>query len=128
MEKLLVSHVCHTSLLTTLWEKEKLLTMSNFSFSHSVFKRLVLLTRKSQGLFGKGLNRIRVNMSLTGDTEQENSGLRTCAVSTLSDFLVTVVLSLDGSLYSNWGICPAFTSVPLLDFLDPLNLNTTLVK
>ena len=25
----------------TLWEKEKLLVMSNFSFSHSVFRRLV---------------------------------------------------------------------------------------
>ena len=39
----------------TLWEKEKLLVMSNFSFSLSVFKRLVLQTRKNQGLFGKGL-------------------------------------------------------------------------
>ena len=39
----------------TLWEKEKLLVTSNFSFSHSVFKRLVLQTRKNQGLFGKGL-------------------------------------------------------------------------
>ena len=29
--------VCTTSLLKTLWEKEKLLIMSNFSFSHSVF-------------------------------------------------------------------------------------------
>ena len=29
--------VCHTSLLKTLWEEEKLLVMSNFSFSHSVF-------------------------------------------------------------------------------------------
>ena len=29
---------------------------SNFSFSHSVFKRLVLQTRKNQGLFGKGFN------------------------------------------------------------------------
>ena len=29
--------------------------MSNFSFSHSVFKRLVLQTCKKQGLFGKGL-------------------------------------------------------------------------
>ena len=28
--------------------------MSNFSFSHSVFKRLVLQARKNQGLFGKG--------------------------------------------------------------------------
>ena len=66
----------------TLWEKEKLLITSDFSFSHSVFKRLVLenivrkeenaassifsfshsvfkrlvlQTRKNQGLFGKGL-------------------------------------------------------------------------
>ena len=37
------------------WEKEKLLVTSNFSFSHSVFKRLVQQTCKSQGLFGKGL-------------------------------------------------------------------------
>ena len=29
--------VCSTSLLKTLWEKEKLLIMSNFSFSYSVF-------------------------------------------------------------------------------------------
>ena len=29
--------------------------MSNFSFSHSVFKRLVMQTYKNQGLFGKGL-------------------------------------------------------------------------
>ena len=40
----------------TLLEKEKLLVPSNFSFSHSVFKGLVLQTRKNQGLFGKGLN------------------------------------------------------------------------
>ena len=39
----------------TLWEKEKLLVSSNFSFFHSVFKRPVLQTRKNQGLFGKGL-------------------------------------------------------------------------
>ena len=30
--------------------------MSNFSISHSIFKRLVLQTHKKQGLFGKGLN------------------------------------------------------------------------
>ena len=29
--------VCRTSLLKTLWEKEKLFVTSNFSFSHSVF-------------------------------------------------------------------------------------------
>ena len=31
--------------------------MSNFSFFYSVFKRLLLQTRKNQGLFGKGLKR-----------------------------------------------------------------------
>ena len=39
----------------TLWEKEKLFLRSNFSFSHSVFKRLVRHTRKNQGLFGNEL-------------------------------------------------------------------------
>ena len=38
-----------------MWEKEKLLVTSNFFFSHSVFERLVVQTRKNQGLFGKGL-------------------------------------------------------------------------
>ena len=39
----------------TLWEKEKLLIRSNFSFSHSVFKRLLLQTRINQGFLVKGL-------------------------------------------------------------------------
>ena len=30
--------------------------IARYSFSHSVFKRLVLQTRKDQGLFGEGLN------------------------------------------------------------------------
>ena len=30
--------------------------MSNFSFSHSVFKRLVLQTHKNKGMFSKGLS------------------------------------------------------------------------
>ena len=37
------------------WEKDKLLVTINFSFSHSVFKRLILQTRINQGLFRKGL-------------------------------------------------------------------------
>ena len=43
----------------TLWEKEKLLIMSNFFFSCSVFKRVVLQTRENQGLFGKRLRTTR---------------------------------------------------------------------
>ena len=38
-----------------MWEKEKLLNMSNLSFSHRVFRRLVQQTHKNQGLFGKGV-------------------------------------------------------------------------
>ena len=41
--------------LKTLWEMEKLLVTSNFSISHSVFKRLVPQTYKNQGFFWKGL-------------------------------------------------------------------------
>ena len=39
----------------TVWKKEKLLIMSNFSFSQNVFKRLILQTHKNKGFFGKGL-------------------------------------------------------------------------
>ena len=37
--KPLFLRVCSTSLLKTLWKKEKLLVTSNFFFSHSVFKQ-----------------------------------------------------------------------------------------
>ena len=37
-------------------EKEKFLVTSNFSFSHSVIKRLLLQTCRNQGFFGKGLS------------------------------------------------------------------------
>ena len=33
--------------------------MSNFSFSHIVFKRLLLQTHKNHGLFGKGLQSLK---------------------------------------------------------------------
>ena len=38
----------------TMWEKEKLLVTSHFSFSYSVFKRLVLQTCKARACLGKG--------------------------------------------------------------------------
>ena len=39
----------------TVGKGEIAYTMSNSSFSHSVFKKLALWTHKKQGLFGKGL-------------------------------------------------------------------------
>ena len=54
----------------TLRLKGKLLVSSNFSFSHSVFKRLVLQTHKKQGLFEKGLKAFAdEKINLTGRTE-----------------------------------------------------------
>ena len=52
---------CYLDVSKTLWEEEKSLFTSNFSFSHNVFKRLVLQTRKNQDLFGKGLNAVMDN-------------------------------------------------------------------
>ena len=43
----------------TLWEKEKLLVKSNFCFSHSFFKRLILHARKNQGEFRQKLIKIK---------------------------------------------------------------------
>ena len=49
----------------TLWEKEKLLVTSNFSFSLSVFKRLVSQRRQKVSLCGNGLiQRKKMKLSL----------------------------------------------------------------
>ena len=53
--------------------------MSNFSFSHNIFKRLVLQTCKIQGLFGKGLNESCMMISVFDRVENnvgqgENAG------------------------------------------------------
>ena len=53
--------------------------MSNFSFSYSVFKRLVLQTHKNQGLFGKGLDVAKIKISVIHKEENivgkgENAG------------------------------------------------------
>ena len=48
----------------TLWVKEKLLITSNFSFSHSVFKRLVSQGRQKVSLSGNGLTLARLIFEL----------------------------------------------------------------
>ena len=62
--------------LKTLWEKEKLLVTSNFSFSYSVFKRLVLQTHKNQGLFGKGLTISKTQRNTKGERKRRNCSLQ----------------------------------------------------
>ena len=39
----------------TLWEKDKLLVTSNFSFSHNVFKSCLLFMHQNEYLWSKGL-------------------------------------------------------------------------
>ena len=41
--------------LKTLWEKEKLLVTSNFSFSQNVSKSCLLLMRQNEYLWSRGL-------------------------------------------------------------------------
>ena len=54
----------YKSLQTTILNFIKMAISSryNFSFSHGVFKRLALQTHKNQGLFGKGLNKLRISV------------------------------------------------------------------
>ena len=51
----------------TLCEKEKLLVTSNFSFSHSVFKRLVSQGRQKVSLSGNGVSQEGLSNCLTTD-------------------------------------------------------------
>ena len=51
--------------LKTLLEKEKLLIMNNFSFSHSVFKRLVSQGRQKVSLCGNGLTNTCIYLKYT---------------------------------------------------------------
>ena len=48
--------------------------MSNFSFSHSFFIRLVLQKHKNQGLFGKGLKNLQKKPVKNIVREEENNG------------------------------------------------------
>ena len=56
--------IVHESSLVELSQDSFRFITSNLSFSHSVFKRLVLQTRKIQGLFGKGLRCIINSLTL----------------------------------------------------------------
>ena len=73
----------------------KLLIMSNFSFSHSVFKRLVLQTRKHKGLFGKGLRALQLKQiqrttilkTFSDDKDIPAAQMTKCLFERLEDYL-----------------------------------------
>ena len=56
------------------WEKEKLLVTSNFSFSRSVFKRLVSQRRQKVWLCGNGLKRFVVGSHEKKKKHYKSSG------------------------------------------------------
>ena len=60
-----------------MWEKEKLLVTSNFSFSHNVFKRYLLLISQNEYLWSKGLtfyHTIMTFMNLIEEAFKKNCG------------------------------------------------------
>ena len=83
-----------------MWKKEKLLVMSNFSFSHSVFKRLVLKKCKNQGLFGKGLNSLLI---LTDKTVKNHAPQR--GGSTLNQNILLMTKEMKGFAGNKFNMC-----------------------
>ena len=62
--------------LETLWEKEKLLIMSNSSFSHSVLKRLVLQKLINTSPFPTTERYLRTDIQINRHTGREKDRLR----------------------------------------------------
>ena len=69
----------------TLWEKEKLLIMSNFSFSHKVFKSCLVLMRQNEYLWSKGLTK-QTEQGLTERITDEQGNKASININTLSFF------------------------------------------
>ena len=72
----------------TLREKEKLLIMSNFSFSHSVFKTILLQTCKNKGLFGKRMLPANSTSATTGVAFDQYSTIKIWAMFTINTSIV----------------------------------------
>ena len=62
--------------LKTLWENQKLLMTRNFSFSHSVYKRLVQQASKQKGLFGRVFSSPEHNMLRGSYCDRSSSVVR----------------------------------------------------
>ena len=77
----------------TLWEKEKLLLTSNFSFSQNVFKSCLLFMRENEYLWSKGLNisvvlwetTLTISGSLEAGSPVQTEILRVVSLSTMGN-------------------------------------------
>ena len=59
----------------TLWEKEKLLVTSNFSFYYNVFHSYIFLVRQNSGLCGNGLSNFQDHWNVTEITDLINTAV-----------------------------------------------------
>ena len=87
-----------------LREKEKLLVTSNFSFSYSVFQRLVLQTHQKQGLFGKRVRKDNIPLvSITYQnadfTNKVTQGVDLLSTALGTNFLFT---EITGKYFRRW--------------------------
>ena len=90
-------------------KKEKLLVTSNFSFSHSVFKRLVLQTCKNQGLFRKGLTMLFLSFPVVN----EDSPLRCTMINNIYDISIFQFLLHYLKFIKDWFDPSTWDSVPI---------------
>ena len=93
------------NVLKTQREKEKLLVMSNFSFSHSVFKRLLMQTLQNQGLFGKEVRRLPLEL-LSVTYQYCWNNLNT----TLVTWLLTSIVPVQNAFNNSLGECNTILS------------------
>ena len=100
----------------TLWEKEKLLVMSNFSFSHGVFKRLVSHGRQMVSLCGNGLRKNRTSLANRLQLSTMNMKLFELFVC-LGFYTVSMVFQLFNSdssqIHVSWTIFNQYLTSPL---------------
>ena len=82
------------------WVKEKLLLMSIFSFSHCVFKRLVLQTCKNSDCLGKGPHNLLVFQTVSIKIRPYT----TCSLTLHLQYLITGTVSQSFSQMQNFGL------------------------
>ena len=85
-----------------------MLVTSNFSFSHSVFKRLVLQTCANQGLFGKGL----IFNCLPNNNFWDSTKFKSVADDNFKIFNIMILVFVQ--------VQPAFSPFPTMFFKSPL--------
>ena len=107
--------------------------MSNFTFSHIVFKRLVLQTRKNQGLFGKRLKHQNITNCIFSTMTKKNiqgRGQKNNSYNKQSVFSLQVALQILGRKFYKNTKKSSLYSKSLLHFIykTPVSMTRHLIK